>query len=305
MSSEFALQAQMPGVQAGQTFGNRLYSSWQRRIAVALTALAVTGCAAKPDASINTTDTVSASYTLETTATYEPSTESSSSALTTESFESSTSANPTTTLQNPSSEVSTQAQSNIVPEPPDNQSFTVVIKSTQLGVGDITAVVHRAVVPAGEFAELPEPEGHDWMDTSVSPTDTPFPQSPNLTAEEGPVVVMGHRCVNHDCPFTNVTLNSDGSSSVGVGTEVDFVSPTGTVEMEVCGIGLSPKKVPGPNGELIPNPVATIPPCEGQEVPDGVILTCNVEIDPVTGKRSSTDNIVIVTRQVGATAAAA
>ncbi len=265
-------------------------SRWRQVTATAGLVLALTGCAAKPhtseglpDLTTQTSSSASLSPTIPSHSSSVVASSETPSTVITTTPESSNTVVPT--LEAP---VSSGFES--LPLPVDQSQFSVVINADGL---IMRAVVHRKDVPLGQFYDPEVPDGDDWMDTSYSPNASPFPEWPKTT--QLPTAVEGHKCHTKICPFSGMQYGEDDTGNVHIGTEVDFITANGTRKDEVCGVGLSPKKLPDGS----PNPRLIVPTCEGQEIPDGIVVTCNIVEDPVTGKVTSGDNIVLLTKTVG------
>jgi len=128
--------------------------------------------------------------------------------------------------------------SEIVPAPASANSFTIQLRSSQVGlIPALPAPVLGADVPSHTTYTPPELPGTDWSTTSRWPQASAFPAAPS----SGTAFVFGHACVHHTCPFTNVQLRPDGSYTVRASDHVIITTPTGVLTYRVCAVGKSPK----------------------------------------------------------------
>lgn len=155
---------------------------------------------------------------------------------------------------------------------PDRPSFNVAIESAAFQQGIVSFLAHPSSAESGQFVDLPEPAGEDWLDTSIFVMEGAYPASKEASGNNaGPIFVAAHKCLNHICPLTPIEVMEDGSINVKSDEKITITTPTGTINYRICGTGVSPKyNQDGSTASL------TIPSCEGDSAPstDLVVVTC-------------------------------
>lgn len=146
-----------------------------------------------------------------------------------------------------------------VPAPAGATSFTLRVEGSEVRVPDIPVGVINT--PPHTLVQPAEPDGPDWMNTTVYPSYSAYPSAPAM----GTTFVYGHACLRHDCPFTSITQQGDGYTIRTADLAV-VTTQTGVLTYEVCAVGLSPK-----SGDL------QVPRGDCQYQPALVLVTCHYE----------------------------